>query len=261
MQIPETQIITGIVALTLIFFSVGAFLVSYVALHNSRKKQHVQEKELLKKTYDREIIQAQLEVQEQTLKNVASDIHDNVGQILALTKLTLTSIDEKSNIPQKINDCAALVDMSLTELRQLVRILHADNILTAGLYRAIENEVNWIRKAGKFNIELAATREPQYLLKQDAELVAFRLIQELLGNIIKHSDASDVKVIYDEGEVDVTIKVSDNGKGFDLPLARQQKTGLGISNLYARASLINGSFEMITQPSKGTQATLVIPLS
>src|SRR6476620_11577865 len=97
MQIPRDHIIIGLVSLTLIFLLAGAFLLLYVALYNSRKKRHAQEKELMRKNFDQELLTTQMEVQEHTIKTIARDIHDNVGQILSLTKLTLSSVNIDTN--------------------------------------------------------------------------------------------------------------------------------------------------------------------
>ncbi len=149
MQIPRDHMIIGMIALTLVFLVAGGFLLLYMAFYNSRKKRHAQEKELMQKSFEQELTKTQLEVQEQTLRTIGRDIHDNIGQLLSLTKLTLGSVQlelQPEKTKGKVANALVLVDDSIKELRHLASILHAEKLLTDGLENAIEKELGWLTK-------------------------------------------------------------------------------------------------------------------
>ena len=264
MQIPRENIIIGLIALTVVFLLAGGFLILYVALYNERKRKHQLEKDRMKIMFDEELLKTQLEVQEQTLKTIAADIHDNVGQVLSLTKLTLGSINVESQpqkVSQKVNDAFQMVDQSIKDLRQLVHILHADNFLSDGLEHALGKELIWLSKIEGLEIRSSTIGTSLKKLSGDKELIAFRLVQEVLNNIVRHAEATLIQVSFHYFPDKMKIQVSDNGKGFSVEQKRLGKTGLGIGNFYKRAKMIDGDFQLHSVIGEGTTATLIIPFS
>lgn len=240
----------------------GGFLILYVAAFNKRKKKHKEETERLRKAFEEELIKTQLEVQEQTLQNIASEIHDNVGQLLSLTRLTLGS----ANIPEdpldaqeKVTASLEFLTSSIRELRQLSALLHAENILAAGLETALQKELNWLGRSGKYEICFHRSGDNDSPVDPRAEIIAFRLIQELLNNIIKHANATRLEVIFNYHPQGVLISISDNGIGFDINEKLKSPTGLGINNLFRRAHVIGGELTLQSTSGKGTLARLKIP--
>src|SRR5215217_4883298 len=120
-------------------------------LQNSRRKfHHQQELQMIQTRFEQEILLAQLEIQEQTLKNISEEIHDNIGQTLSLVKLNLNTINiaQENGALQKIDNSRDLVTKAITDLRSLSKSLHSDSILSAGLISAIEYELGLIEKVG-----------------------------------------------------------------------------------------------------------------
>ena len=261
MQISRDHIIFGLIALTLVFLLAGGFLVLYVMLYNTRKKKHLQETEWMRQRFVQELALTKMEVQEQTLQTIARDIHDNVGQLLSITKITLSAIDisQAENATEKLDAASGLLDKSIKELRQLASILHAPNLLAAGLERAIENELNWLSRSGKFAVDWSVEGSQGERINSERQLMAFRIIQELLNNIIRHAEASRVIAGIRYLEKSVLITVSDNGRGFDVARALQDPKGLGIANFFNRARMIAGDFRLDSAPGSGTNATLELP--
>lgn len=220
------------------------------------------EKDWMKQRFDQELALTKMEVQRQTLQTVTSDIHDNVGQLLSITKITLAAIDIDENptkAKERLSGAIGLLDNSIKELRQLAAILHEPNILAGGLEKAVENELNWLAKTDKFEIKWSVTGEHTRHMDPQKQLIAFRVIQELLNNIIKHSDATILAAEMRYEESMVSVRVTDNGKGFDLTESLKNRRGLGIGNFFTRAEVIGGRFEMASSPGEGTKATLQIP--
>lgn len=213
--------------------------------------------------YEQNLLRTQLEIQEQTLKTISQEIHDNIGQVLSLAKLNLNTMDTTNHeqLREKIADSKNLVSKAIQDLRDLSKSMNTDNIEAIGLVRAIEYELEMIRKNGfttELNVEGNVIRlEPQ------KELIMFRIIQETFNNIMKHAEANriGVKITYNES---LKISICDNGKGFDLsPLNEDTTTspGLGIRNMHNRAKLIGADFSMSSTTGHGTVVWLTVPLN
>jgi len=208
--------------------------------------------------FQEQLLHSQLEIQEQTLKNISQEIHDNIGQTLSLVKLNLNTIDlhKGEGSEEKILYSKELVSKAIVDLRNISRSLNTDAILSGGLIKAIETELNIINNAGSLKGDLIITGHKSRLDPRN-ELILFRIVQEAINNIIKHSGASliTVRIIFTEGQL--AIKISDNGSGFDSNLAASD--GSGLRNMRNRAELIGGSFEIYSGPG-GTTISVNLPI-
>src|SRR5690606_6033411 len=120
----------------------------------------------------------QLEIQEQTLKNISQEIHDNIGQALTLAKLNLNAVmAEDTQLQEKILNSKELVSKAITDLRDLSHSLDTDYVLEMGLQRSIEYELELIRKTGIVRTDLHVEGNLQRLERQK-ELILFRIVQE-----------------------------------------------------------------------------------
>ena len=123
------------------------FLVSFFILFRGyylRRLKFYKEKQSLEFNFKQQLLQTQLEIQEQTLKTISEEIHDNVGQVLSLAKLNLNTLDNTSD--KKIQDTKNLVAKAINDLRNLSRCIHGDRIAQLGLQQSIEDELNIVEK-------------------------------------------------------------------------------------------------------------------
>src|SRR5450631_1309035 len=259
------EIITGIIVVTFILLLAGFFIIILVAINNRRKKRHIDEKKLMQSKFQQEILHTQLEIQEQTLKNISQEVHDNIGQALSLAKFNLGTIDtgNPEKLRQKIDDSKNLVGKAIQDLRDLAKSLNTDYVVQMGLARSIEYEMEMIRKTGVFETSFEITGNVCQLEKQK-ELILFRIVQETLNNIIKHSKASriGVELSYEPDLFQLSLK--DDGVGFDMVRFEnngQLPGGLGIHNMQNRAQLINAEFSISSKPGEGTSVYLKLPLN
>jgi signal transduction histidine kinase len=261
------EIITGIVVTIIVFLLAGFFILVLVAYINRRKKKHMEEKQMMQSSFHQELLQTQLEIQEQTLKTISQEIHDNIGQVLSLAKLNLNTIDitRKDDLLEKIDSSKQLVSKAIQDLRDLSKSLNTDNIAAIGLLRAIGYELDMIRKAGEHKTSLeimgnAIRPDPQ------KELIVFRIVQELLNNIIKHAAATNIKVEAHYTNTELELIISDDGKGFNLESMNKEDNngsgqGLGIRNMHNRARLIGAGFSMQSLEGQGTTVKLKLPVN
>lgn len=248
----------GAVLLCVLF----GFIFYFIYTYKRKQKENLIEQSTLKMQFDKELLSTQLEIQEQTLKNISQEIHDNIGQALSLAKLNLNTIplitDETAQ--QKIINTKELVSKAIVDLRDLSRSLDTDYVQEMGLQRAIEYELEMIRKTGIAQIEMNSEGSPFRLDKQK-ELILFRIVQEVLNNIVKHAKAGkiNVRTVYQADNFQLTI--SDDGQGVDLtPLNENNHSGfgLGIRNMHNRAKLIGAEFNMSSTLGTGTIVKIIL---
>lgn len=219
-------------------------------LHELRDKQ------------EKEILKAQLEIQEETFRKISREIHDNISLGLTLAKLQLNNAvisDTKDN--DTLTATVDLISKSLVDLNDISKSLDAKQMVAHGLINALQSEVKVIKKSGLIDAELEISGEPIYF-DAETDLILLRVFQECCNNIIKHAEANkmDVDLIYNPGEL--LMKISDNGIGFDVEAVRNKKEirkMSGLKNLETRAKLIHATFEIISYPSVGTTINIKIP--
>ncbi len=264
----ETSLISGvipIIIITLFLLIVAIGIIMLVLVYQKKQLQYLREKEQLKVVFEKQILESKLEIQEQTVKNISQEIHDNIGQILSLAKLTLNTINlnKPGILQEKIDDSKQLVGKAIQDLRDLSKTLDTDYVTEMGLIKSIEYELQLIRKTGSIETILI-TEGTFYRLPNQHELILFRIFQEVINNIIRHSKASSITVNVYFRPDNFRYQITDNGVGFDLSSVHQtevKKSGLGIRNIQNRAQLIGASFELVSEPGKGTTVKITLPLS
>ena len=242
-----TLIILGSVILVVLIFFV--ILLSY--LFTSRKNKLLQEKKIMKSQFQQELLQTQLEIQEQTLKTISEEIHDNVGQVLSLAKLNLNTFE--LNPEKKLTDTKQLISKAINDLRDLSRSMHGDRIAELGLQQSVADELQILENSGEFKAHLKITGEP-YKLPPQKEMVLFRIVQEALNNCIKYSKAKNITLQMNYAAESFSLFVTDDGTGFDTNI----KTGIGLKSMQNRATLIAGNFSIQSSAGKGTAICITL---
>jgi two-component system, NarL family, sensor kinase len=233
----------------------------YIFIYNRRKKKHMEEKEQMKVIFDAELIKTQMEIQEQTMQTIGTDLHDNIGQLLSLTSLTLNSIelDNTDKAQQKIEAAIELNLKSIKEMRLLGKLLHGEQLIKQGLEEAIRNEVSWIERSGRFTVVYQTEGEKPLENSADKDLILFRITQEILNNIIKHSQAKEINVKLTYGDDGVRLQIIDDGAGFNVDEIPDAQKGMGWKNIEKRAEIVGGNVFIQSQPGEGTCIDIYIP--
>lgn len=256
MNTAETAIIFIIGSLTLLVFVF--FIILILFEYRKRQVRHITEKLELKHRYEHEVLQTQIEVQEQSFRYISEEIHDNIAQVLSLVKLKLYKTAGKTtdeNIKAGIDDSNNLLGKTMNDLRNLSHTLNGGLVSKIPLPESIEKELSYIRDANDMSANMAITGTP-YDISGQKKLLAFRIIQEAINNAIKHGKAKRINISLAYGEAQLTIGITDSGKGFDTKLLDDSK-GLGLHNMQVRARLL-GNMDVVSEPDKGTTITLNI---
>ncbi len=253
---PPTTFHIGIITETLVI-SLG-FIYRY-RLDRREKTKIEQEKLANYLTFQTVLDRTKLEIQEQTTKNISQELHDNIGQLLTLSKLHMNMIDwnDVQGATSKVDDSKNALTKAIQELRDLSKTLNADNISRIGIIEALKSELLNIQKASGIQTKLQA--EDNFLhLNPQVELILFRIVQEALHNIIKHSGAKNLLVSLSHHEEQLKLQVQDDGSGFDQNDANL--SGSGLTNMKSRCKLINASFLLQSSIGKGTTIFIDLPL-
>jgi two-component system NarL family sensor kinase len=215
MQKMASEVSNIILIATVIFLIAPAFIIVYMFVYNERKKRHIKEKAQMKLAFDAEVAKTQLEVQEQTMQTIGADLHDNIGQLLSLTSLTLNSVELEGHpkAKKKVDAAIDLTLRSIKELRQLGKLLQGDQLIAIGLAEAIRHEIDWLERSGKFEVSYVNEGIPAGT-NTDKDLIIFRILQEALNNIIKHASASHINIRLEYHETLLHLHINDNGGRF-----------------------------------------------
>lgn len=255
------MLIGSVLALMLV-----SFIVAIVFLY--QRKQHRQEQQLasLKDQYQNELLRSQLEIQEATFKTIAQELHDNIGQVLSVVKLSISILPIAPDHPAYggAQNCREMLTKVIHDMADLTKSLHTDRISQIGLTEAIKYELDNLKKNGLIEIEYSVSGK-EYSLPEQKAIFLFRMFQEIMNNILKHSRAKKmtVSVDYSTGNKFV-MRIEDNGIGFDPEKKQVQvssSSGLGLKNMVNRARLIGATFDIKSQPNSGTVVCVELPLT
>lgn len=257
----NAEIIIAIVTSILLYIVGTIIIVLFLFRYQKKKLQHnilIEEKE---RKFKAELIQTEIEVQEQTRKNIASDLHDNIGQLLSLTLVTAGSINlaENQKAADKLVDIQCLLSRSIKELRQLSKLIHGEQLISEGLQSAIEQELAWLKKNNFYSIWFNCDMGGLQTENKQIDLFLFRLFQESVNNILKHSRADTIMIHLSYQSPFVELNIKDDGCGFKVEEQMAFGKGLGLVNMGKRIKLLNGSFKIDSIPGKGTNVVIKVP--
>lgn len=237
------------------------FLLLYIRSYNKHKKNHFLEKQNMQQKFESEMLQARVEVQDQTMQSIATELHDNVGQLLSLTTLTLNSVNLSDEIKakKKIENSLELVNKSIKELRELAKLLHGEQLVENGIGHAIDQEISWLSKSGAYTIKVNNTLAGSGHSSPDKDLIILRLLQEIINNIIKHAQATEIQIDAHLKTGTLSLIVQENGVGFNPDEIKAKKSGMGLNSIYKRIEMINGKLILNSAPGEGTSISIEIP--
>ncbi len=228
----------------------SVFVIIFFITFQRRKNRMLFEKFEAEKRFDQEIAQSRIEIQEETLKNVGRELHDNIGQLLSVANMQLNllsrSVDTSSI--SSVKEIREVVGDSLQEVRALSKSLNHEVVDYLGLEESVRKEIDRFNRINLFEAQFRSSGNPFDISSQDT-IILFRILQEAFSNAIKHSKAHRLTVAFHYQPELLLIEVTDDGQGFD-PL--KIKKGSGLLNMQSRAALINANLELHSSAGKGS---------
>lgn len=244
-----------IVIITLI-----CFLFYFWYKNHEIKQQQILSTKLIQQ--QEENSRAIIEAEEKERNRIARDIHDGIGQQLSAAKLNFEALKNTLNFTTNkqqdlFNNTVSLIDEAVTETRQVSHNMMANSLLKLGLIGAVRDFIDKLNDSGsiKINIETFGLNQR---LNETTEMILFRVLQEIVNNIIKHAKATEVSIQFIKHDKELCLLIEDNGIGFDTNEIRNFK-GIGLKNIQSRINYLNGKVYFDSSINNGTTVNIEIP--
>jgi signal transduction histidine kinase len=253
MQQEKLELIISVISASLFVLLLVISALFLFRIYLKRKNKLLLERERMSIEFEQTLLKSKLEIQEHTFNDISREIHDNIGQVLSLVRINLNTLKAPDDT-DKVDLMDELMGKAITDLRSLSHSLDADHIRNKGWLTAVTKLLNDLKKTGKYTIEIEHDEElPE--LGNDKPIILFRMIQEIINNIIRHAEANTIHLAAKKENSKLVIKLRDNGKGFDT---EQNSGGVGLQNLQNRSKMINADLSLLSEAGKGTAITISI---
>ena len=256
LQLERNRSQRNLLALGMMFLLTGTG--ATVLVLRARARQRLQ-KALLAEQENR--LRAVIETQEAERKRIAEDLHDSLGQLLCLARMSASSLREAH---EPVNGHASLwknldtvMNQSIDEVRAVAHTMMPSVLVKIGITEALRELADYYNATGKLKLHLTLPYL-DYRPNSTTEIALYRIAQELLGNITKHAHATQAHLSLTNQKGLLCLEVKDNGRGFD---SKQIKTGSGNGwyNLQSRVALLHGELIVDSEPGKGTTVAVYVP--
>ncbi len=245
-------LITGL----LVVIAVGIFML--VLSYQKRQSEYFRERERLQQRFEKEMLENELEIKEQTLREVSQELHDNVAQVLTMAKLNLNAIGlyPSNQASEKIDIAKDYITGAIQDLRDLSKTMNADFFARVGLEHAINEELRKLEKVGTIITSFQSIGD-FVEIDPKKEIILFRIIQEAIQNVVKHAGASLLGVTVSYFDNNTILSIKDDGKGF---LMGDSLKGNGLINIESRCKVIGAVCHIESRlDGSGTCITICLP--
>jgi signal transduction histidine kinase len=201
--------------------------------------------------FQKALNQTIVETQEQVLNNISEDLHDDAGQQLTLINFEIEQLKlEKPELVNELEGLSNLVANLSLSIRSISHSLNNQLVLKQDVIKAIAIEVQRIKKNAKLTLQLIISDKSNRTFSSNEQIIIYRIFQENINNIIKHSKAKQVEVVIENRPL-FCMTIKDDGIGFDTKNAEKGRH-LGLITMKKRASIINFEIIIESKPNKGT---------
>lgn len=251
--------------LTAILFSLG--LTGFFIFRNYRQRQKLienekklqqQKIEQLEKEKQLAATQAVLQGQDEERRRLAKDLHDGLGGMLSGVKFSFNTLRENMNMPEENRQLFArnmdMLDGIIYELRRVAHNMMPESLIKFGLDTSLQDMCHAVEESGTLTVNYQSMGIDGHIVDNTIAVHIYRIVQELLNNVMKHAQATEAFVQVMQSDRHFTITVEDNGKGFDTSGGGnpEKPNGMGWMNIRSRVDLLNGTMDIKSAPQKGT---------
>jgi two-component system, NarL family, sensor kinase len=240
-------------------------LLGFLVFRIYHQKQQLQSQKIIDLEKDKQLMtaDAMLKGQEEERSRLAKDLHDGLGGILTGAKLSFINMkdnlimtEENSSVFEKSLD---MIDISIRELRRVAQNLMPEALLKLGLDKAIKDYCNAIQRSSQINL-IYQSFGMESRFAENTEIIIYRIIQELLNNVMKHAGAKRIflQIVRENERLHITLE--DDGKGFDVNGLAENK-GSGWNNIRSRVDYLKGNLDLKSESNKGTWVNLEFVIS
>lgn len=250
----NTAIMTGVGIITILV------LLFIMLLLKAKKNRIIKEKEIQRLKEEKKALAAKslLYGQEEERKRVATELHDGIGVLLSSVKMQFTNFIDKN--PENTNllvKATSVLEKASNDIRRISHNMMPGILTKLGLNEAIRDLLEDVNETTGIRAECQILGN-QMRLAENIEIMIFRIIQELVNNVIKHARASHISLIFNLLDHETRIQFSDNGEGFNVNEVLAKKT-MGIQSIQSRVHFLGGEVSIESNGEKGSIFIIVIP--
>jgi signal transduction histidine kinase len=231
---------------TIIATSLGILSLLIFLIYRQRQKTQKQKIVSLENEKENIALKSLMAGEEKERSRIAKELHDGIGSLLAASKMHASALLTKD--PEASETLISLLDNASNEARRISHNLLPESLINKGLDVALQDFVETINEGKLLQVEYQSINF-KHNLPQSTQLTIYRIVQELLNNIIKHSGATEAFVQLNQNDKKLIITVEDNGRGFS---GGTDFKGIGLQNIESRLSLLNGKIEVDSKETMGT---------
>ena len=249
MNFSDTDLL--IIVTTFVILTVVLMMVSLYGIFIKKKSALLLDQQRQIALYDQELAIAQVEIKEQTLNYIGQELHDDLGQKLSVARLMTNKIsspssEDQNEIAREIN---SLLGECIQDIRNLSKVFITKQVEYFGFVESLEREVFRIKRLNLLEVDYDINNH-DLDINSDHALILFRIVQECITNVIKHSKSKKIELKVVETPNNIRIFVNDNGVGF---LNGTKNNGSGLQNMKSRAQIINAEFHINSVLTQGTK--------
>lgn len=239
---------------------VTTLVIVFFIVFQKRKNKLLLDKIKQQKQFEETVAKTSEEIQEQTLKYIGQELHDNIGQLLSLASMQMGMLGVKiaDDIKEPYLETQNIIKESLGEVRALSKSLNTDVIQKRGFSESIRFEIERLNRMKLITATFVVDGDVVAFGNKKDGIILFRILQEFISNTVKHSKASALTISLDYQPEQLLINATDDGVGF---LIDEVKDSSGLLNMKTRTELVASSFNLISQPDHGTQLSIVYPMA
>lgn len=238
---PENVVFIIVFITLIILLLIAGIAIIIIIANRQRVKREVE--------FEKELRTVEQEVQEQLLTNVSQELHDNIGQMLTVMHLQLKKGQIKHpEVSPLLQPVSETLNETIEQVKTLARGLNSDMVQNNGLRNNITQEIERLKKLDKFTLN-KVDDGIDIALSKDMQLLVFRIYQEMMNNVMKHSGATVVNVTLEGSPF--MLKVEDNGQGFDADKQKDAGSGMGLGNMIKRSQIAGLTCEIVSSIGKG----------
>lgn len=243
-----------IILSTFIILLVVLMMVAIYSVFINKKSQLILAQKIKENIFEQELANSQVEIKEQTLNYIGQELHDDLGQKLSVARLMTNKMafsdeNERENIVDEIN---VLLGECIQDIRNLSKVFITKQIEHFGFIESLEREIFRIKRLQLMEVDYKINNHDLEINSEHA-LILFRIIQECITNVIKHSKSKWIQLTVEDKKDQIIISVIDNGIGF---ISKSKEDGSGLKNMISRAKIINANFTINSNDNHGTKVLI-----
>jgi signal transduction histidine kinase len=254
----QVALIIAIGTVGMLFLAIAIIL--FMVFYQKKMIQEQFKRQQLELTYQQKMMEAALESQENERRRLAGELHDSIGAMLSTIRVGITTMARLGSNSEALEQSKQMLDDTIGSVRRISRDLMPSTLEKFGFSHAVKELCERFHATSLLPIHCIEQGEVRSFEK-GRELMLYRIVQELLNNALKHSQATEISVQMHASH-NLQLSVEDNGVGFDPGIIKnssQSGKGLGLFNIQNRARLLGATIEFDTARTHGSKITLVIP--